>query len=70
MGHISKLSEHLMVIIYLQPMCPQLEVIQDFSEGGAIPKGGANLAFSQIFPKNCLKMKKIGPGAFFQKLSV
>ena len=52
MGHISKLSVHLVVIMYLQPMYPQLEVIQDFSEGGAIPKGGGgNLAFSQIFPK-------------------
>ena len=40
--------------MYLQPMYPQLEVIQDFSEGGAIPKGrgrGGNLAFIQIFPK-------------------
>ena len=31
--------------------------IQDF------PDPGTNLLFNQKFPKNCMKIKKIGPGA-------
>ena len=36
--------------------------IQDFPEGVRQPQGGgANLLCGQIFPKNCTKMKEIGP---------
>ena len=38
--------------------------IQDFVDGGwgrQHQTGGGNLLFGQLFPKNCMKMKEIGP---------
>ena len=37
----------------------------DFLDGtGANPQDrGASLLFGEFFPKNCMKMKEIGPGA-------
>ena len=68
MGHISKLSEHLMVIIYLQPMYPQLEVIEDFSEGGAIPKGGGQPSIQPKFPKKLFKNEENWAGGVLSKI--
>ena len=30
--------------------------------GGANSKGGRQTIFQSIFPENCMKMKKLGPG--------
>ena len=36
-------------------------LIQDFPDGSANPKGGANLLFGKFFAQNCMKLKEIGP---------
>ena len=38
--------------------------IQDFPDGGGgrqLPRWGAELLFNHFFPKNCMKMKELGP---------
>ena len=42
--------------------------IQDFSEGGANPKGGRRQTIFRLFPYNCMKMK-ILHGGHFQNLT-